>query len=76
MGVVTLLAVATPNKSLIGTNCVYAAAADIGALGVKDGGFIQVKSMVFTVMSDEGERMRPGYQHASTRIWQRVCTLC
>ena len=50
----TLQAVSTPNKSLIGTNCIYAAAGDLSALGVQDGGFIQVKSMVFTVHADVG----------------------
>jgi len=50
----TLQAVATPNKSLIGTNCVYCSASDLAELGVKDGGFIQVKSMVLTVNSDPG----------------------
>jgi hypothetical protein len=56
MPTVTLQAVATPNKSLIGTNCIYAAAADIAALGIKDGGHIQVKSMVFKCCSDAGAR--------------------
>lgn len=50
----TLQAVATPNKSLIGTNCIYASASDLATLGIKDGGFIQVKSMVFMVNSDAG----------------------
>ena len=50
----TLQAVATPNKSLIGTNCIYVSSADLATLGVKDGGYIQVKSMVFCVHSDPG----------------------
>ena len=57
----TLQAVATPNKSLIGTNCIYASASDLATLGIKDGGFIQVKSMVFMVNSDAG------HHHCSRR---------
>ena len=53
--VATLVAMATPNKSLIGTNCIYASAGDLAKLNVKDGGFIQVKPMVYTVNSDSGK---------------------
>ena len=62
----TLQTVATPNKSLIGTNCVYCSVSDLAELGVKDGGFIQVKSMVLTVNSDPGTpRNRRHYSTAS-----------
>lgn len=50
----SLAAVATPNKSLIGSNCVYTSADDLQRLGLKEGGFVTVKALVFTVKSDPG----------------------
>lgn len=70
MPTVTLQAVATPNKSLIGTNCIYAAASDIAALGIKDGGHVQVKSMVFKCCSDAGAPRPPSALCPPVRDWR------
>lgn len=76
----TLQAVATPNKSLIGTNCIYCSAADLAELGVKEGGFIQVKSTVFMVNSDPGApshcRTRSIHNLLSCVLAPLACAVC
>mmetsp|Transcript_33024 Transcript_33024/g.77233 ORF Transcript_33024/g.77233 Transcript_33024/m.77233 type:complete len:741 (-) Transcript_33024:143-2365(-) len=49
MGGAELAAVATPNRSLTGTNCVYVSQDDLAAVGAKDNGYVKIKSLILTV---------------------------
>eukprot|EP00285_Hemiselmis_virescens_P016995 CAMPEP_0173380742 /NCGR_PEP_ID=MMETSP1356-20130122/3373_1 /TAXON_ID=77927 ORGANISM="Hemiselmis virescens, Strain PCC157" /NCGR_SAMPLE_ID=MMETSP1356 /ASSEMBLY_ACC=CAM_ASM_000847 /LENGTH=739 /DNA_ID=CAMNT_0014334443 /DNA_START=165 /DNA_END=2384 /DNA_ORIENTATION=- len=47
-----LNAVATPNRSLTGTNCVYVNPEDLHTIGAKDNAYVKIKSLILTMRAE------------------------